>query len=93
MEVLGAEGGGVGREGRRGVLMLLVVGPGGGGGGGGRGDGDGLEAQEAFEDEVADGGFLGVVGLDGLLEGGDEGREGGEGLEDCVEEACVAQIG
>lgn len=63
---------------------LLVV-----GGPGGR---DGFEVDEAFEDEAADGGFLGLMGLEGLLEGVDEGGEGGEGLKDGVEEAGVAQI-
>ena len=41
---------------------------------------------------MTDGGFLVVMGLDSLLEGVDEGREGGEGLKDGVEEAGVAQV-
>jgi hypothetical protein len=47
---------------------------------------------KALEDEAADRGFLVVVEFDGLFEGVDEGGEGGEGLQDGVEEACVAQI-
>lgn len=78
------EGGGVGWERRRGPR-------GGRGGrrGGGRGDGDGFEAEEALKDEVAYGGFLGVMRVNGLLERVDEGWEGGEGLENGIEKTGV----
>jgi len=53
-------------------------------------DGDGFEAEEAFKDKAAYGGFLGVVGVNGLLEGVDKGWEGGEGLENGVKKTGVS---